>query len=105
MGFFSSLFGTEPPSADTKSGAPLESRHKVLSHPPGGVMVRATDGPMPESWTRVTELFEAGRGLIRVELVDCAMVEDEELLELIEIEIHSMVEQIGGQVSEIERLE
>lgn len=67
------------------------------------VEVSATDGPMPETADHFTRIGSTGASTVEVSLVNCHAVGDEELLELIEQEIHSVASECGLTVTSISR--
>ena len=59
------------------------------------LVVAATDGPMPQTREHVLLARQVNVPRLVVFLNKCDMVEDEEMLELVEMEVHEILEQYG----------
>ena len=59
------------------------------------IVVAATDGPMPQTREHVLLARQVNVPRLVVFLNKCDMVEDEEMLELVEMELHEILEQYG----------
>ena len=59
------------------------------------IVVRATDGPMPETRASAASLAEKNVQSVTVYLRDCNMVDDDVLLEMIEQEIEELLTECG----------
>ena len=62
----------------------------------GAILVcAATDGPMPQTREHVLLARQVNVPRLVVFLNKCDMVDDEEMLELVEMELHEILEQYG----------
>ncbi len=99
MGFFSRKQASGdnglPPLGDV--GAPLDLNAG------SAIEVRANEGPMPATRERLAAIKASGDTRVDVVLTDTALVSDEELLELIELEVRDLADQLGLTVATISR--
>ena len=67
------------------------------------VVVSATDGPMPETREQLQALRASGATSVDIAIVNCGLVGDEELIELVELEVRQLAEDNGLTVNSLTR--
>lgn len=94
MGFFTNFFSSTPEMPRNLSTRPAQAGDAVV--------VTATDGPMPATRQEMRNRAATGATSVRVHLVDVALVADEELVELVELEIRECASDCGFTQVDVE---
>jgi hypothetical protein len=92
----------DPPLV-TPVAAPLAAPVAASAPGAGPVVVSATDGPLQATKDAFAAIHDSGATTVDVAIVNCGLVEDEELLELVELEIRELASSAGLSVGQLTR--